>query len=302
MSTRRLRGLIAATATPVTPELEPDVSRLVAHCRALLDGGCHGINLLGTTGEATSLSVAQRLAVMRAVVDAGLPLERFMVGTGAAAFADTVALTRAASQLGYAGALLLPPFYYPGVDGAALAAWVEALVDAVSDERLRIYLYHIPQNTKLPWPVETVAALRRRHGARIVGLKDSAGDLAYARAVAAAVPDFDVFPSAEGSIAHAAADGYAGCISATLNLTAGWARQAWDGWGSAAAERALAVAGEQRRLLGLRPLVASVKAALAARHDDPAWARMLPPLQPLDGPQQAALHAELDAAEGPPVH
>ena len=71
------------------------------------------INLLGTTGEATAFSVEQRLAVMRAVADAGLPLERFMVGTGVPALADTVRLTRAACELGFAGALVLPPFFYP---------------------------------------------------------------------------------------------------------------------------------------------------------------------------------------------
>ena len=115
VSAARPRGVIAATATPVDAAGAPDHARLVAHCKALLDGGCDAINLLGTTGEATAFGVEQRLAVMHAVADAGLPLDRFMVGTGVPALAETVRLTRAACELGFAGALVLPPFFYPDI-------------------------------------------------------------------------------------------------------------------------------------------------------------------------------------------
>src|SRR5690606_39222590 len=114
---QRLSGVVAAAATPLNADFTIDTARLVEHCAWLLDGGgCHGINLLGTTGEATSFSVEQRLAAMTAIARSGLPLERFMVGTGAAALADAVGLTAAAMELGFAGALLLPPFYYKGID------------------------------------------------------------------------------------------------------------------------------------------------------------------------------------------
>jgi 4-hydroxy-tetrahydrodipicolinate synthase len=181
----------------------PDLPRLLAHCRALLDEGCDAINLLGTTGEATAFSVEQRLDVMRAVAEGGLPLDRFMVGTGVPALDDTVRLTRAACELGFAGALVLPPFFYPQVPDDGLVAYVEALARRVDHPSLAIYLYHIPQNTKVPWPVEVVVRLRERLGATLVGLKDSAGDLAYARAVVAAVADFDVFPSSEAALGSA---------------------------------------------------------------------------------------------------
>ena len=95
----RPKGLIAAAATPLTPDRAIDIPRLAAHCRGLLERGCDGINLLGTTGEATSFSVDERLSAMRAVAESGLPLERFLVGTGAANQPDAVALTRAAMAL-----------------------------------------------------------------------------------------------------------------------------------------------------------------------------------------------------------
>jgi 4-hydroxy-tetrahydrodipicolinate synthase len=289
----RPRGVIAATATPVDARYAPDAARLVAHCRALLDGGCDAINLLGTTGEATSFGIAQRMALMRAVAQSGLPLERFMVGTGVCALDDTVSLTRTACALGFAGTLVLPPFFYPAVEADGLLAYVDALVARVDHPALALYLYHIPQNTKVPWPVDVVAELVRRHPRVLVGLKDSAGDIAYAKAVVQAVPEIDVFPSSEATLSEAAASGFAGCISATVNITAALSQAGWSAQGMPAGAAAIAKASAVRAALSRQPLVASVKAALAARYRDPEWSRMCPPLQPLSDAQAQALHDAL---------
>jgi len=204
-----------------------------------------------------------------------------------------VRLTQAACALGFAGALVLPPFYYPDVADDGLVAYVDELVRRVAHPRLAIYLYHIPQNTKLPWPVEVVARLRQRHGPILAGLKDSGGDLAYARSVVRAIDDFDVFPSSEASLAGTA-DGFAGCISATTNLTAPWAQAAWSARGTPAGEAAARKAAELRSLLAAYPLVAAVKAALAGHYGDGAWARVCLPLRPLAADRAAGLCAALE--------
>src|SRR3974390_2414906 len=110
-----LRGVIAAIPTAVADSGEPDCARSIGLARFLLANGCDGLNVLGTTGEATSFSLDQRRRVMNAYAESGLPLTRMMVGTGAAALADAIALTKHAAELGFAGALVLPPFYYKGV-------------------------------------------------------------------------------------------------------------------------------------------------------------------------------------------
>src|SRR5277367_3719402 len=107
--TKTLSGVIAAVATAVDDKGEPDCSRSTALARHLLDNGCDGLNVLGTTGEATSFSLDQRRRVMNAYAESGLPLDRMMVGTGAAAPADAIALTKYAAELGFTGALVLPP-------------------------------------------------------------------------------------------------------------------------------------------------------------------------------------------------
>src|SRR5207244_13458389 len=137
----KLQGVIAAIATAVDDKGEPDCARSTALARFLLGNGCDGLNVLGTTGEATSFSLEQRKRVMTAYRDAGLPLDRLMVGTGAASMADAVTLTRHAAELGFAGALVLPPFYYKGVSDDGLVAYVEAIVTATAAKPIPIYLY-----------------------------------------------------------------------------------------------------------------------------------------------------------------
>lgn len=294
----RLKGVVAATPTPVREDLSIDVERLIHHCGWLLaDGGCDGVNLLGTTGEATSFSVEQRIATMRAVARSSLDLGRMMVGTGASALSDAIALTRAARDLGFAGALLLPPFYYKGIDAQGLADYVEAVIGGAGVDGLRLYLYHIPQNTGVPYAAETIEPLRRRFPETVIGLKDSSGDSAFSRTIAARFADFDVFPSSEGSLTDWKRFGFAGCISATTNVTGNLSKVVWQDpegeTGRAAAEAAMAI----RQVLGAFPLMASVKAAVAALKGDREWERVMPPLQNLSTAERKTLFERLEGTE-----
>jgi 4-hydroxy-tetrahydrodipicolinate synthase len=292
MAKDRLSGVFAAVATAVDADGSPDVPRCLSLARHLLDTGCDGLNVLGTTGEATSFSVDERKRLMTAYRDAGLPLHKLMVGTGAAAVADAVALTRHAAALGFGGALVLPPFYYKGVPDDGLVAYVDALVTATADTPIAIYLYHYPALSGLPWPVPLIRRLRERFGARITGLKDSSGDLGFSREAAKIAPDFDVFPSSEAALPEARDGGpFAGCISATANLNADLCARAYRQGDRAALDSAVAI----RSLFDGKPLVAGVKALLAHIHGDPALAKVKPPLADFSAADRAAVTSGYDA-------
>jgi len=292
MSEAGPRGVIAAIATPIDEAGEPDCARATALARHLLDTGCEGLNVLGTTGEATSFSLAQRQRVMTAYRDAGLPLDRLMVGTGAAAVADAVALTRHAAELGFAGALVLPPFYYKGVPDDGLAAYIDTIVSATAAKPIPIYLYHFPAQSGLPWHPKLVRRLLDAFGPRLVGLKDSSGDMAYAREVAAISPAFKVFPSTEAVLLEARGGAFAGCISATANLNADLCQRAWSRGDAVALETAVTI----RKLFDGRALVSGVKALLAHIHGDAALARVMPPLAAFSPADTAAVTAGYDQA------
>jgi len=288
---KTLSGVIAAIATPIDETGAPDLKRAVNLARTLLDNGCDGLNVLGTTGEATSFSLDERKAVMSAYKAEGLPLDRLMVGTGAAAVSDAVALTRHAAALGFAGALILPPFYYKGVPDDGLVAYIDTLVKATADKPIPIYLYHFPAMSGLPWHVKLIKRLLESFPSRIVGLKDSSGDMAYARSVAAISPDFAVFPSTEAALIEARGGAFAGCISATANLNADLCARAWRSGDAGALDAAVAI----RKLFDGKPLVAGVKALLAHIHDDPALGRVKPPLAAFSAADRAVVFAGHDA-------
>jgi 4-hydroxy-tetrahydrodipicolinate synthase len=286
-----LSGVIAAVATPIDENGAPDLKRATDLARYLLDNGCDGLNVLGSTGEATSFARDERMAVMDAYKTNGLPLDRLMVGTGAASVSDAIALTQHAAKLGFAGALVLPPFYYKGVTDDGLVNYIGALVKATESSKLPLYLYHYPQLTGIPWHVVLIERLRTTFPSRIVGLKDSSGDMAFARSAAAVAKDFAVFPSTEACLLEAKGGAFAGCISATANLNSDLCQRAWGAGDAAALEAAVAI----RKLFDGRPLVPGVKALLAHIHNDPALARVRPPLATVSAADREAITGGYDA-------
>lgn len=277
MASDTLRGVIAAIATPVNQASAPDHERFLELARSLLGNGCDGLNVLGTTGEATSFTAEQRMGLMSAIAGAGLPLDRLMVGTGAAAVGDAVRITRHAAELGFAGALVLPPFYYKGVSADGIVRYLDAVVRGSATPAIPIYLYHFPALSGVPYDLDLVRRLVETFGERIVGLKDSSGDLPYARAAAGVKPGFRVFPSNEATLLDARGGVFAGCISATVNLNADLCGRAFHGGDEAALKTAVAIRGLFEGL----PLVPGVKALLAHIHGDAGLAEVLPPLAAL---------------------
>jgi 4-hydroxy-tetrahydrodipicolinate synthase len=296
-TTKTLHGVIAAIATAIDANYEPDSARSIGLARFLLDAGCDGLNVLGTTGEATSFSLEQRQRVMSAYAASGLPLDRMMVGTGAAALADAVALTRHAAELGFAGALVLPPFYYKGVHDDGLVAGIEAIVNATAARPIPIYLYHFPAQSGLHWHVALIRRLLDGFGERIVGLKDSSGDMVFAREAASVMPRFKVFPSTEAALPQARSGPFAGCISATANLNADLCARAYRSGDAAALAQAVAI----RKLFDGKPLVAGVKALVAHIHGEPQWAGVVPPLSAFPAADRAAVAAGYDAVRAKQV-
>ena len=220
-------GVATAALTPMRSDLSVDHERLTVHCRWLLDQGNDGIVLLGTTGEANSLSVSERMELLDAVVEAGLPPHRLMVGTGCCALPDTVALTRHALERGAGGVLVLPPFYYKGVSDDGLFAGYAGLIDRIGDERLRVYLYHFPRMSNVPISHSLIERLLNRFPKQITGIKDSSRDWDNMHRLATNYPGYRVYAGSEQYLLDLVRIGGAGCISATTNVTAALAARVY---------------------------------------------------------------------------
>jgi 4-hydroxy-tetrahydrodipicolinate synthase len=286
----KLRGVVAAIVTPLDRNGAPDAAAFAAVARALLSGGCDGLNVLGTTGEATSFSLTERCRLMEDIAGAGLPLDRMMVGTGAAAVDDAIRLTGHACELGFAGALILPPFYYKNVSDEGVFRYVAAVVESLRGRRLPIYLYNFPALSGVAYSIDLVRRLSAAFPDHLAGLKDSSGDLGYARAVAAIDPRLAVFPSSEACLKEARSGIFAGCISATANLTAAHCAGAFHREDNRAFAKAVAL----REAFGGVPLVPAVKSVMGHIHRIPGLEKVKPPLMPLEPTLRARLVADYE--------
>jgi 4-hydroxy-tetrahydrodipicolinate synthase len=295
-----LKGVLAAVLTPMDEDLNPDHQAFAAHCHRLLAAGCHGLSVFGTTGEANSLSVDERLAALEALVESGVPPEKLLPGTGSCALTDTVRLSRAALEAGASGALVLPPFYYKGVGEDGLFRFFAEVIERVGDDSLRLYLYHIPQMTGVDLGLPLISHLIDAYPGVVVGTKDSSGDRERIMTLCRQFPDFFVLAGTETLLLETLQSGGEGCISATVNVTSRLARQVYDAHVSGKDDEAEAL---QERLTQLRasietyPVIPALKQLMARLTGDQEWRNIRPPLSGLDEKRAKVLLSELPLAD-----
>jgi 4-hydroxy-tetrahydrodipicolinate synthase len=287
---QRPRGVLAPVVTPFTSDLRPDAARLARHCRWLIAQDV-GLAVFGTNSEANSLTVPEKIALLDALVEGGLPPERMMPGTGCCALPDTVELTRRAVQHGCSGVLMLPPFYYKGVSDDGLFASYSEVIERVGDARLRIYLYHIPPVSQVPISLALIERLLARYPGTIAGIKDSSGDWSNTRAMLERFQPrgFDVFAGSETFLLATLRAGGAGCISATANVNpAAIARLARE-WRAGDADARQLELDAVRTTFQKFPMIPALKSAIAHCSGDDAWPTVRPPLVALTAEQRRSL-------------
>ena len=291
-SSSALSGIYAAAVTPLDDAGQPDLDALPALLDHLANRGCHGALLLGTTGEGPSLSLDERIAVIRAGLayrDTARPAFKILAGTGCASLPDTIGLTRAAFDAGADGVVTLPAFYYKGLDPAGLAHYFEQVVQAAVPSDGRLLVYHIPQTSGVPVPAETIAALRQRLPNQVYGMKNSQDDRAHLLDTIEAFPGFAVFAGSDSLLTDGLAAGGAGGITALSNITSPLNRAIWDAHqaGAAAPEAQAALVQARAAVRGLNG-PAAMKAVLRDLFHFPDWA-VRAPLEPLSPEQRRTL-------------
>jgi len=287
---RSLRGVLSPVVTPFTPDLRPDAGRLARHCRWLLASDV-GLAVFGTNSEGNSLTVAEKLALLDALVEAGIPAARMMPGTGACALPDTVELTRRAVAHGCGGVLMLPPFYYKDVSDDGVFASYAEVIERVGDARLRIFLYHIPQVSRVPIGLALIDRLLRRYPGTVAGIKDSSGDWSNTQAMLEQFQPrgFDVFSGSETFLLATLRAGGAGCISATANVNPAAIAQLDREWRQPDADTRQAALDGVRAAFQKFPMIPALKAAIAHFSGDDAWPTVRPPLVALAAEQRRQL-------------
>jgi len=292
--TQRITGVLSPVVTPFKSDLSPDTERFVRQCKWLVANQV-GLAVFGTNSEANSLAAGERMELLEKLVEAGIPPERMMPGTGCCALTDSVRLTAHAVKLGCAGALMLPPFYYKGVSDEGLYRNYAEIVERVGDARLQIYLYHIPQVTQVPISLKLIERLLRAYPKNIAGTKDSSGDWNNTKATLDefAKDGFDVFPGSETFLLAGLRNGGKGCISATANVNPAAIHNLYANWQSADADKLQAGLDQVRNVFQKYPMIPGMKHAIAHWSGHAGWATVRPPLVEVNAEQSKALIAEL---------
>lgn len=272
----RLRGIWSAAITPIDSTLSPDSAKAMAYYRDLLARGCDGLNLLGTTGEAMSLGVDQRLRFMEEIARSGLPMQRVMVGTGAASLDDAARLTRCAFESGFTAALIMPPFFFRDAGDDGVAAFLDALFDRVRPPESSVLLYNFPRMSGITLHPDLVDRIVDACPGIVAGIKDSSNDRALQAELLLRHPEFAIFPGSESYLLDAGRAGAAGCISGSVALWPLLARDAFAGNG-AQMKRLETL----RRSLDALPMIPAVRYLIAKERGDESWMRPMPPLLPL---------------------
>jgi 4-hydroxy-tetrahydrodipicolinate synthase len=273
---------VVAITTPVTQQFSPDIQRLIARSRMLLEQGCDGIALFGTTGEGAEFSVADRTQALGELVAAGIDPGRIIVSAGALAISDVVKLTLHAVETGVAGVLLMPPCVYRGgiTDDGAFRFY-EGVIEQVADPRLRLLLYHFPDICGVPITPQVVRRLDERYQGIVVGVKDSGGDLDFTQDLVRRFSHLSIFTGTEVHLPELLHTGARGTICGLANVMPRLIRAMVD-MPTAFDRRATLphiLSGDM--VLSRRPFIPSTKAIVAEILDDVEWRRVLPPMSEL---------------------
>ncbi|MDX1478336.1 MAG: dihydrodipicolinate synthase family protein [Saprospiraceae bacterium] len=291
-------GVFAATLTPMQSDLQVDHAALYAHCTGLIEQGGNGIALMGTTGEANSLTLQERLEVLERLLASGFPATRLIVGTGCCAIGETVHLTRHATAAGVGGVLMLPPFYYKQVTDEGLYQYFATVIESVGQPAPEIYLYHFPRMSGIHMSTDLVVQLVHDFPGIIVGMKDSSGDLTHMREVMTALPRFRLYAGNEHFLLDVLELGGAGCISATTNYRIDLAARVFRAWQAGGVPLGLAQQMQQTRAaFEGYGFTAALKAIQARTSGQSWWNHLRPPLTPLSPADVDQIANDLAAIE-----
>jgi 4-hydroxy-tetrahydrodipicolinate synthase len=297
-----ISGVFCASATPILEDGAPDHAAFADHCKALIEEGCDGVALLGTTGEANSFSLQQRQDLLEKVVAAGIDPQRLLPGTSQTNVPDSITLVKHAAETGVNACVVLPPFYYKGVSDEGLFRFYAELIEGVGSDALRVILYHIPPIAQVGISLELIGRLRDAFPGVIVGIKDSSGKLESMEAFAKAFENFSVLAGADPLMLPLLHAGGAGCITSSSNLIGKHLRVVFDNFFDETqipkVDAAQARINAWRDLSNAYVQLPTVKAMLAKRRNHLGWVRVRPPLVELTEAERDIVWSKMAVLEG----
>ncbi len=282
-SAHRLAGVYAAAVTPLKPDSSLDLEAVPALFKFLAARGCHGLVLFGTTGEGPSFSPTEREVLMRCAreVRESMPGFRLIAGTGTPSLSETIDLTKLAFDLGYDGALVVPPYYFRKATDNGLFAWFSEVIKKSVPSTGYLLGYHFPNVAGIGFSMELLARLKDAFPIQFAGIKDSSHDPDLAQALGERFgSDLVVLTGTDSYLELAMQNKAAGCITAPANILSPDLRAVWDliNTGKDSTDAQARVKKQRDILDKYPPFPPTLKALLHRLHGLPRWS-VKPPLE-----------------------
>jgi 4-hydroxy-tetrahydrodipicolinate synthase len=215
-----IKGIYAASMSLFNNDLSLNIEKTINHAEKIIDQGCHGVAIFGSTGQAQLISVGEKISLLNQLSKSKFK-DKYLIGTGLNSLNETINLMKVASSLDFNYFLIMPPAYYKYGDKEVIEFY-SRVVEAVPDSR--IILYNFEKLCGYKFSIECVQELVKKFPEQIVGVKDSSYNL-YEHLK---IDNFSIFPGAESKLLKGLEFGCSGIITATCNVTAGLSRKVYN--------------------------------------------------------------------------
>tara|TARA_Y100000591_G_C21762715_1_gene660990 strand:- start:372 stop:1256 length:885 start_codon:yes stop_codon:yes gene_type:complete len=216
----KIRGIFAASMSVLNPDLSLNVKNTIEHAEKLIDEGCHGTAIFGSTGQSQLIPISEKIDLLNKLSKSKYK-DKHLIGTGLNSLGETVNFMKIATSLGFEKFLIMPPAYYTYEDSEVIEFYSK-IIETVQD--CKIILYNFEKLSGYKFSVKCVEELVKKFPNQIVGVKDSTYNL-YENLN---LKNFSVFPGSELKLLKGLQLGCSGIITATCNVTARMSRKVYD--------------------------------------------------------------------------
>ena len=216
----KIRGIFAASMSILNKDLSLNVEKTIKHAEKLIDQGCHGTAIFGSTGQAQLISVSEKINLLNKLSESKYR-DKHLIGTGMNSLSETINYLKIATSLNFKNFLIMPPAYYKYKDTEVID-YYSKIVEAIPD--CQIILYNFEKLCGYKFSLDCVETLAKRYPDQIIGIKDSSYNI-YENLK---LENFSILPGSELKLTKGLELGCSGIITATCNATAQLSRRVYD--------------------------------------------------------------------------
>ena len=216
----KIKGIYAASMSVFNTDLSLNIEKTVSHAEKIIEQGCHGVAIFGSTGQAQLISVSEKISLLNKLSKSKFK-DKYLIGTGLNSLSETINLMKIASSLNFNNFLIMPPAYYKYGDKEVIEFY-SRVAEATPDSR--IILYNFEKLCGYKFSIECVEELVKKFPNQIVGVKDSSYNLFEHLKL----DNFSILPGSESKLLKGLELGCTGIITATCNVTASLSRKVYD--------------------------------------------------------------------------